>query len=292
MLFSRRRLPALLACLLLGGSGCASWHVPAVEKTGWSFPAQRMSSDTVVLEIAFVRVPPELAGEAEALWKEVDEQAIDTQLRRRLNGNGLRCGIVGSQLPATLQRLFDQQRPLDLTSSDPDAVAQDAMRQHRLQSREGERSTVAAGPVRDDLHLFLNDDGSVRGETFSKAQCMFALRTFPKGDGRVRLEITPEIEHGEPRNRRVGQDGLWRLDFGRDRRSFETLRTEALLSPGRTLLITCTTEPVFLGTSFFARGPQDYNLLLVRLAQTQKDDLFDSASVAALSADASGPVPP
>jgi hypothetical protein len=230
------------------------------------------------LEVAFVHIDPQLLLDGGPFWKEIDEQAVDTAVRRQLNENGLRGGVVGAQLPLEIQRLLDEQKAPDITTADVERLADDVtMRQHRLQSRQGVRSPIVAGPVVETLHVFVNENGAVRGETFQQGQCIFALRSFPQGDGRVRLQVTPEIEHGQPRNRRVGQEGAWRLDFSRDRKSYESLCADVLLAPGQSLVMSCAAEPVGLGRSFFATQSQQYTVLLIRLAQTQKDDLFDAA---------------
>ena len=66
-------------------------------------------------------------------------------------------------------------------------------------------------------------------------------------------------------------------------RIFERLRLEAVLSPGQTLLLTSTVDTKGLGDQFFsasAGGGGARKLRLVRLAQTQYDDLFASEDAA------------
>ncbi|MBM4000749.1 MAG: hypothetical protein FJ297_14630 [Planctomycetes bacterium] len=264
--------------LALAGGGCAKWSVEPTENKPWQWPAPRMSADTVVLEVAFLRATHEVRADVERLWSEVDEQAIDADLRRRLYVNGLRCGVVSSQLPSVVHDLLSRQAG---TVDSPDLEKQDhdlTSRQYRLQSREGHRTTIATGDNADLLNVFVSDSGAVRGETFARAQCVFGLRSFALGDGRARIELVPEIEHGEPRNRRVGSEGVWRLEFGRDRKSYDALRIDATLAPGQTFLISGLPDPIGLGGAFFAKQNQESSLLVIRVAQTQKDALFESES--------------
>jgi hypothetical protein len=236
-----------------------------------------MSPDSVVLEVAVVRSTPTLREEIGELWSQVDEQAMPTEMRRQLHENGLRSGIVSMQLPVSLQKLLDQ-RHESLDFSNPDfsqlehQVSPHYMPQ-RIHSRTGVRSPVAVGGMAERLHVFVKEEGATRGESFSQAQCMFAVRSYPKGDGRVRIELVPEVEYGEPRNRRVATEGIWRLDFGRDRKTFDSMRIEAVLEPGQTLLVSCGADPVGLGRSYFHRE-EETAFLLIRLAQTQLDGLF------------------
>ena len=241
----------------------------------------KMSPDSVVLEIAFVHATPQLRDEIGDLWSEVDEQIMSTEMRRQLHDNGLRAGIVGMQIPIGLQKLLDERHEeVDLSTPDFAQLEQQISPQHmphRIHSRAGVRSPVTAGPIVERLHILLNEDGVTRGESFSQAQCMLAVRSYPKGDGRVRIELVPEIEFGEPRNRRIATEGMWRLDFGRDRKTFDHLRFEATLEPGQTLLVSCGSDPIGLGRSFFSRE-NETTLMLIRVSQTQMDDLFRQES--------------
>ena len=48
--------------------------------------------------------------------------------------------------------------------------------------------------------------------------------------------------------------------------------------PGQTLILSCTPESKGLGQNFFvdtSHGDPQQKLLLIRLAQTQRDDLFE-----------------
>lgn len=265
--------------VLAAGSGCARWSSDAQEKQNWKLPSPKMSPDSVVLEVISVRLTPTNREDAAQAWKEADEQIVDSELRRRLIENGWRCGKVSVQLPVGLQRLIDE-RPtnLDVNSQDAQRLAEDALaRPLRIQSRKGARTALPAGTNQESLNVLINDNGSIRGETFEQAQCMLALRTFPQPDGRVRIELTPEIEFGQPKNRRIGADGMWRLDFSRDRREFEQLRLDVPLAPGETLLVTCGDDRVGLGGTFFQRPRDETMMLLIRLAQTQTDELFHPA---------------
>ena len=88
------RTIVLLPALLL--VGCIT--TPAQKGRSPLKPA-RMSPDSVVLDIFFVRFPfddPQVNGQ---LWQEIDEQHFPPELRRRLTANGFRVGLVGGQLP-------------------------------------------------------------------------------------------------------------------------------------------------------------------------------------------------
>ena len=70
----------------------------------------------------------------------------------------------------------------------------------------------------DRLPVVLCEPGQVGGRTYCKAQGVFAVKTFPLKDGRVRVEIVLELHHGDATRRWVSDQGvLLRLEAGRCR---------------------------------------------------------------------------
>ncbi len=265
--------------LLSGVVGCARWSTELDEDN--VLPIPRMSPDSVVLEVAFAPVPDEGFDLEQELWKYVDEQQLRLELRRRLLRNGFRAGVLGTQLPAPVQELVDSQPDVleSLAQGAPAAEAALPARNQRRQLRAGRRAQiVASSTIHESLAaLYRDEDGTIRGDSFSQAQCMFGLISRPLGDGRVQLEITPEVQHGQPRQGWVGHEGAFRWDAERQRRVFDELRMEATLAPGQTLVLSSTQDHVGLGGQFFAGDPARRSggrVLLIRLAQTQFDDLF------------------
>jgi hypothetical protein len=231
-----------------------------------------MSSDTVVLEIAFVRLAGDALAGQEELWRQIDEQQLPPEVRRAMHDNGLRAGVVSSQLPPLLRKLLaDKADPLAAAGAHGDVTAS----QRQLQSRAGKRGVILTGAKRDELTLLLSQGGVLTGAKFQDAQCLFAVKTFPKGDGRVSLELVPEVEHGQPKQKWVGQDGAFHVEAAKDHKVVDNLKMELTLSPGDVLVVTCSPARIGLGKQFFADGAADeQKVLLIRLAQTQYDDLF------------------
>ncbi|QDU98120.1 hypothetical protein [Lignipirellula cremea] len=265
----------LLYSILLICGGCAPWTTTP-SHTSNPLPLPRVGPDAVVLETAFVYYPADASDLESSIWSEVDEQHLDPELRRQLELNGLRCGLVGSQLPTKVQEILDQQlaaaqRQRDSGEDDPTIQTSD---QQRIQCRAGHRAEIAAGDKKDAVVL-MNDEGEIRGDHYPDAQCMFALRTFPQADGSVKVELVPEVQYGMAKMRWTGFDGAWKLDTGRERESFLKLRVEAQLSPGHTLILSGKDKG--LGRLFFSgkgENPHERRLLLVRLVHTQHADLF------------------
>lgn len=267
---------AVLMALAL--AGCAEWDRQP-EQPG-QLPPARMSPDAVVLELAFVRLPVADQASYDAIWMQVDEQHFDPVLRKELAANGLRAGVLGQQLPTELRAALDaaaglmQERAEDIDTNDTQAD----LKQRRIQCRTGKRAKIVVSRTRPSMSFLTLDEGRVHGSVLENAQCLLALKPYAQGDGRVRLDITPEIEHGELRTEWVGgQQGALMQRQGRERVILERLRTVATLSAGQVLVISNTGDIKGVGEQFFsetAGGRGERTLVLLRVAQTQWNDLF------------------
>jgi hypothetical protein len=137
---------------------------------------------------------------------------------------------------------------------------------------------VRGTPVPKLAALFYDVDGHVRGESLEQAQCYYCITSHPRGDGHVRLELMPTIEHGQPRSRFKGQQGAWTVDnVSRPAKIYDDLKIDTVLAPGESVVIGSNAAHRGLGEQFFAADPEDQEprlLLLVRLQQTQLDDRF------------------
>jgi len=270
------QLIGCLCCLC----GCARWDSPSTA-VSFDLPRPRMSPDSVVLEIAFLRVPVDSAVEFATLWNEVDEQQLSNEDRRRLESNGFRVGVIGARLPDMLRQLLDKAESPFEGAGSSGVLSEDVFRnRRRLPVRAGQPAKIVAVPKeQEQIAVLQNEGGYVRGIEFRRAKGVFVLRAFPMGDGRVRIQLTPTIEHGLMRNKYVGRDQAFMLQAGRDTHEFEDLRLESLLSPGQTLVVTKTSDAKGLGAHFFAAdapASSSGSMMLIRLAQTQLDDLFSS----------------
>lgn len=263
--------------LLLLQPACSAWKDSITEPL--NLPAPRMAADSVGLEITFVRVPSGMTDTNQQIWQQIDEQCIDPLSRMHLNRNGFRAGLVGDQLPDALRRLLDeqnQQQAIDqLVSSESDVLTK-----HRhIQSRAGQRNEIVASPILPQLVVLkASKSGSLEGVTYQNAQCILAARTFPQNDGSVKLELIPELHHGEPQSQWIAGEGTFHFLSGKKREVYSDLKTELTLSPGQSVVLSSTLDIKGLGENFFlesGRGASQLKYFLIRLSQTQRDELFD-----------------
>ena len=271
------------AVLVLVLGGCTPLKPPGDHSP---LVPPRMSPDSVVVDIFFVRFP---FGDDEAngpLWDEVDEQHFPTELRRELDAGGFRAGAVGCQMPVTLSKLLElsdkpppTEQVVETSLEDLDSTPT-VVRRHK-QLRAGKPCEIQASGVYEELPVVMCRDGQLCGRSYENAQAVLVLKAFPEADGRVRLEIVPEVHHGQQRKRFVGSHGALRMDVGRARRVFDELTLSARLSVGQMIVLSSLeSRPGSLGHHFFTRdnGSRERQLIVVRLAQTQHQSMFSPES--------------
>jgi hypothetical protein len=299
MLWLALRTQMLLVLLPL--AGCAA--VPARHTTLLA-PAQK-PPQSIGLEIFTLRYPPDDVSLTHDLWEQVDEQQLPPHTRRLLAANGLRAGLVGAQIPEPLARAMNlPERPPDDPESTQlvDLSQQPRLARRLLQIRSGQHGRIiTTGEISRHAELALlvcNAEGEVAGRTYRQVMGLLELEVHGLGDGRARLELTPQIEHGEPQRTVVARQGVLQYEFGPARQVFDELRLAAVLAPGQSLLVAPLPDrPGTLGNRLFGEfvsGREEQKLVLVRLLQPQADPLFaplfDSTAPAATpAADAASP---
>jgi hypothetical protein len=239
-----------------------------------------MPPDSVALEICTIRGAGDDAELNVDLWKEVDEQHLPAGLRTLLARNGLRAGRVAGRVPPVIQKLLDAHKPqileggLTLTSVDQPAPFES----ERRHARAGHSGEIIVSDVAERWSVLYRDgQGRLTGGNLPKPQALFRVTTHPQGDGQARLELLPEIQYGEARMQHATMGGMLTLLPGRASKAYDELRIEALLAPGDVLVLgKLPNSSGTLGHHFFAGGTrgEQQKLILVRLAQTQYDDLF------------------
>lgn len=268
-----------MVLLLPALAGCAT---TAAVKGKSPLHEATMSADSVAVEIISVRFPLADAEANDKLWSEVDEQHFPAELRQRLTRNGFRAGVVAGPIPETLVKLMELKEkpptPGESHQVDPASLeAEPRVMPRHLQLRAGHRSEIMASGVYDQLPLLMSETGELRGQTYPQAQGVLALKAIPRGDGRVEIELVPELHYDRPRQRWIGDQGMWRLETGKPRRAFDDMRMSALLGPGAMILLTCLPERTgSLGYYFFTTCGEprwEQKLIVLRLCQTQHDDL-------------------
>jgi hypothetical protein len=272
-----RRQIVLLAVLAL--AGC---NTPLHKGKSLLMPAQ-MTPDSVALDLFFVRYPYGDATVNEKLWEEIDEQHFSPELRERLARSGFRIGLVSGQMPMEMSKLLElSDKPAVGDTSAETKVAdlevQPRVQRQHLQLRSNQPGTIVASEIYPELPVLMTESGQLCCQTYSQAQGMFDVKSFPQPDGWVRLELVPGLYHGQPRQRWITGQGMAHLETGRPKQPFDDLKFSADLAPGAMLVLgSLPNRQGSLGHYFFTEKEErlEQKLLIVRLSQTQHDGLFN-----------------
>jgi hypothetical protein len=235
-----------------------------------------------MLEIFQVRIPVDDAKLAEELWSAVDEQRLGLDIRRDLVRNGFRAGILGGAMPDQLAKQLNLQS--EMPASETDRVITNKNASPRvvrrvLQLDRNDQATVQASELRDHLHVLVNGDDGLQGQSFQQIQAVYALRAEPVTGQRVALRLTPELQHGELRNRYAGSDqGIFLVTPSRERQVYDRLTLSTELAAGELLVVGCLPDaPKSLGRAFHGvevAGPAQQKLVLVRLFQVPPSEIL------------------
>ncbi len=262
--------------------GCKLWtDKPASGKSPLR-PATA-SPDSVALEIFFARFPH---GDAELngpTWNEIDEMQLAGPLRRELRRNGFRVGLVGGTMPEAIARLLKlEDRPPadDSLWQKVDVEREPTVTRKITRFRSGRHGQIVTSGIYARLALLRYEDGQVHGSNLTQAQCILAATPTIEGDGRVRLELLPEVHYGLPRQSWSYQNGILRPVTGRPKEVLDRLRITTTLAPGQMLVLTALpNRPGSLGHHFFSDESlqgEVQKMLIIRLAQVPPSDLFSA----------------
>ena len=275
----------LFVFYVLSVCGCALYNPAVNPETGQILQPTQMPPGSVALEVVSVCLPPDNPELASRVWDEVDEQDFPVEVRRQLEKNGFRAGVLAGQIPPALSQLLDfkgkpnagggavQHVNIADLANPPHVSTQ------HMEARAGQRYEIATSSIIDKMPILASEAGEIHGLTYEQAQGIYDLHVTPQPDGRVALELIPEVHHGQTRQHWVGDQSIFRLETGRPKRAFDELKLTSTLGPGAMLVLSSLpNRPGSLGHYFFMESNNrddrfDQKLILIRVCQTQHDDL-------------------
>lgn len=274
-------------CVLL--SGCASWFFETASEEPDRLPPVGVTKDMVVVEVSLIKVREPQLELVDAIWRVADEQVIPIARRRELDANGFRCGRFGGEIPAPLRELLsihDEQTALaklegEAQEGDPTVEG------HRMQLRAARRGEIVVRPPQPLISVLLSYGSAIHGGTFPGAACAMQIRGYPSAGVGAEIELTPYIEYGEPTRNWQSKEGELSIDVAKPKVKFPEMQMSTRLGPGDVLLVGPNSPAKGLGGVFFHEQATDqaHCLLLIRLALSQADDLYEASGKP--SADAS-----
>ena len=270
---------ALLIC-----AGCSPW-MQGTRATRSPLTPAEVSTDTSTLDVIFARISPADEAAASGIWTDIDETQFSPGLRHELAQQGIRAGIVGGQWPPGLAKLLES-APKKATVTDvaDQLESNQPVRKQTLQIHSGRRQEIMTSGVYEQWPILSRDEGTIHGRTLNQAQGFLILKAFAQGDGRVKLELKPEIQHGQIQQKVVGDDGMFRMESSKPKLAFDKMAMEVTLSAGQMLVFAeLPNHPGSLGHYFFSEpnnGHAQQKLVVIRFTKTQCDNLFNDNATA------------
>lgn len=243
--------------------------------------------ETIPLEFTFLRYAEEDLELGDELWQLIDEQCLSANLRHRLNGNGIRAGVVRGNLPNALaHRLSSSSDTIHNEPGDSPLAVDRTVVKRVIQTLPGRTNEIVSTPRLEELILLEHKSRStidnVSGQTYRDASAVFDVRATPSADGGIEIELLPLIRHGPIERNWTGDDGAFRLEAGQRKTVMNKLEFKLQLPADGTLILSSVGPPSSgLGDAFF-RDPQGRHegrrLLAIRSMTRTADPIFSESS--------------
>lgn len=314
---ARTRFPLTVLVLVIGstliGCGPSSWkgswkssdwesaqtYAPP-ESTG-GLRGNRMEPGSVALEIALAQLDAEQTAELESLMAKTDHQALDLELRKRLDRNGIWAGVLPSKPLAEMSHLLADQ-PIDVSQLQPwqvDFLEQQGrttrsplVLHERIQNGRGEEHPIPVSNTWAERSWVIHEGTGPSVGQGQNVRGYIVLRTYPTGDEGVRLIAVPQIRHGRTQAEYRVAEGSFAYGESQAKVVVDALKIDVRLRPGEILALSASATDGRLGSLLFGAAdrsadlphasppdpdePVGRRLLLVRLVQTQRNDLFEA----------------
>lgn len=237
----------------------------------------RMAPDAVALEIGIAQLDTSQTETLEQYWHSLDQQELPLETRQQLDRHGLKVGIMSTRPPATFSKLVN---PREIIIDELDAFqrqlylgghlkATSRMLAHnRISNRKGQSHPIVASPEHPTYSWAIQDAGAgaATTETSTNVRGIFSIRTFPQGDGSVRVTIQPQIHHGDLEKRYGATANGFKFEKQQAIAMLEQLEFEVPLRSGETLVIGPTADIDQLGRLFFGEPKESDQTELLQQA--------------------------
>ncbi len=246
-------LSLLPGCLLLDWS--TSWlsdgQTPAAPAASSNVLGKIPTSKTAVtLEIVFVerRYGDPLLGSQ--LWDEVDQiGSLPPAERKALAEAGFRVGRVGANPPLALQKLMGL--ATDLGADDEKRLVG-----RRVVLPSGAETEINTGVTHPESTINIPLTEGVEPKSFENVRGIFRMKAGQLQEGWARIELLPEIHHGQMSSRPVAFHGDWQYQTTQAVEKLYRQKFSLDLNLGEMVIISGGAEPNDSVGSHFFHSPE------------------------------------
>lgn len=269
--------------LLASGSGCSLFQFSQVRDAAVHRTSLREDRDKATIQpkrchLHIVTISAPLQDQAinQTIWGVADEQAVPTDVRRNLEANGLRIGVISGALPAAIE-----QRLAADEARKPQAID--------MLQLNGEHNDVLLAQA-NEASLFINIDQKILGSDYRQVKGIYRLTARHAGPGQTTLRLAPQIHHGATAQLPVADPNpsafavqQFIYNNRQEQETFPQLIAELTLRPNQIAVLGCRPREHSLGSFLFANaldpngdgvgsGSRMQQLVLVSVRQSRVDE--------------------
>ncbi|REJ95288.1 MAG: hypothetical protein DWQ34_06160 [Planctomycetota bacterium] len=250
-------------------SGCEPLNVRKTQQTERSVLSPLVApKDGIELQVYFVERPRGDILVGEALWSGIAEGGgIDAQTSVRLRKAGFRCGLTPSNPPRQIRAI--------VSDKETGSAAQKT-RYQEFTLLSGDSAELEAAVYDAPVEF---QTPALQGEStrrYDSARCVLRVSAQRDQEGWVRLQVLPEIHHGESQVRRVASDQQWTFKKAQQIDELYEQRIDLQMNLGEILVLGAGRgEPDSIGSLFFfdeEGGGGSERVLIIRVTGMQQVD--------------------
>src|SRR4051812_27922595 len=212
------------------------------------------------LQVAILSRPLRDQALDAGLWNVADEQAVVPEVRRALEANGLRVGLITGGLPAEVESILNAPPPNKIDPS-------------QILLPDGDHTLISTNEAMPLASLLLSRDNRAFGKDYDDASGWFRVTAKQEGPDGVSLRFVPEIHFGPVQHAfgAVSNPGTYApqrfvVKDGQEEETLRDLAATLVLQPGQVAVLGCRPEKEqSLGTFLFTQPEVNSDRLLQKV---------------------------
>ncbi|HMP80205.1 MAG TPA: hypothetical protein PKD54_12190 [Pirellulaceae bacterium] len=275
-------------------SGCKPWYSSnqrgVSRSTNLRFAPARLTPDSLVLEVGVAQIEPVDSDWFETWWTRLDQQSVPLELRKRWDRNGLRLAVVTPSGIAELRKKISPASAKNPAVDEMEEGEAESERQplsgfFRLEAktfRADQPREVSVAPVRGAASWSMVDSEGLTYGFGENVACLMLVTASNLSSGNAQIRLAPRLKFGPTTYVTQAWQRAFEVDVSHQENRLHQLDVDIPLRLGQAIVVSCTPNTTDMGALFFGDPfeqaelgpPQGRRILIIRLTQTQSDDLF------------------